>query len=107
MTWRRELNHLESRGHSISEADPRLSVDGKRTCRSPDHRFDVLGPGPPVLDLCEMIPREAQRHRDLKTLVNKPFHYSTTPQKTRKYCACSGTFFQVGDRRSSDSAVSI
>src|SRR5260370_17168300 len=78
MRWRRELNHLESRSQSISEADRRLGVDGKRTGRSPDHRFDVLGPGRPVLDLCEMIPGEALRHRALKTLVNHPFHSSAT-----------------------------
>src|SRR5260370_30020059 len=77
MAWRRKLNHLECRGHSIGEADRHLGVDGKPTCRKPGHRFDVLGPGRPVLDLYEMIPSEALRHRDLKTLVNQPFHYCT------------------------------
>src|SRR5258708_8396055 len=78
MRWRRELNHLESRSQSIREADRRQGVDGKGTGRSPDHRFDVLGPGRTVLDLCEMIPGEAERHRDFKILVNQPFHYCTT-----------------------------
>ena len=77
MAWRRELNHLEHRSHSISEADRRWGVDGKRTCR-PDHCFNVLGRGRPVLDQSEMILGESQRHRDLKTLVNQPFHYWAT-----------------------------